>query len=158
MEAGSVLHSYVLCSVLCGSRRRLAGIGPTIGDVHCVEIVELIFCTLVVLDELYAVDVSDRRADAGKAAPTAAQHAAQHVAVQHAPNFRGKPRLSVKRGDRRTRTPTSATPATMENEETNSKEKIIALTPLLSFVLPMANAIKSCAILPRELMTFSDPS
>ncbi|KAI8548384.1 hypothetical protein RHMOL_Rhmol07G0270000 [Rhododendron molle] len=93
-EAGSVLHSYVLC----GRRRRLAGIGPTIGDVHCVELVEYYKCTknqpdkmildtLVVLDELYAVDVSDHRADAGKTVPAAAQHAAQHVAVQHAPSF-----------------------------------------------------------------------
>ncbi|KAI8567720.1 hypothetical protein RHMOL_Rhmol02G0143500 [Rhododendron molle] len=35
------------------------------------------------LDELYAVDVSDRRTDAGKASPAGAQHVVQHGAAQH---------------------------------------------------------------------------
>ncbi|KAI8524943.1 hypothetical protein RHMOL_Rhmol13G0188900 [Rhododendron molle] len=102
MERGSVLHSCVLCSVLCSHYRCLPGIGPTIGDVHYVELVKYYKCTknqpnqillstLVVLDELYAVDVSDRQTDAGKATIMVAQN----TAVQHTPPFRGRFKLLI---------------------------------------------------------------
>ncbi|KAI8559073.1 hypothetical protein RHMOL_Rhmol04G0146600 [Rhododendron molle] len=91
LDQGSVLRS-----VLRGCRRCLSGIGLTIGDIHCVELVEyykctknqldqLIFGTLVVLDELYLVDLSDCQTDAGKAALAAAQHVVQNGAAQHTP-------------------------------------------------------------------------
>ncbi|KAI8538789.1 hypothetical protein RHMOL_Rhmol09G0131200 [Rhododendron molle] len=56
-------------------RPSLVRYGLWIGE-KVIESQELV---LVVLDELYAVDVSDRRIDSGKPSPTAAQHgAAQH--------------------------------------------------------------------------------
>ncbi|KAI8546544.1 hypothetical protein RHMOL_Rhmol07G0126500 [Rhododendron molle] len=95
MDRGNVLCSFVLHSL----RRALAGIariGSTIGDVHRVELVEFFMCTKnqlyqislsahEELDELYAVNISDRWTDAGKASSEAVQHAVQHKAAQHTP-------------------------------------------------------------------------
>ncbi|KAI8560574.1 hypothetical protein RHMOL_Rhmol04G0268200 [Rhododendron molle] len=53
-------------------------------------LIELIFGAHVQLDELYAVNVSDRWTDAGKAAPKAVQH----EAAQHAPLVRSRTGLN----------------------------------------------------------------
>ncbi|KAI8523309.1 hypothetical protein RHMOL_Rhmol13G0063400 [Rhododendron molle] len=87
-DEGSVLCSFVLHSLWRG----FSGIGPTIGDVHPLELVEFYMYTKnqldqislnerVELDELYAANVSDRRTDVEKTSPKDAQHAVQHEAA-----------------------------------------------------------------------------
>ncbi|KAI8525168.1 hypothetical protein RHMOL_Rhmol13G0208100 [Rhododendron molle] len=46
---------------------------------------QILLSAHVELDELYAVNVSDCRTDAGKTLPKIAQHAMQHEAAQDAP-------------------------------------------------------------------------
>ncbi|KAI8568477.1 hypothetical protein RHMOL_Rhmol02G0203000 [Rhododendron molle] len=54
------------------------------------------FSIVRVLDELYVVDVSDRRTDVSKASPAAAQYAVQHRVTQHSPSLHLKTRRNMK--------------------------------------------------------------